>query len=287
MSTLLLLTTIFGVSIQSVSIKAYGNKTGAKGRFIYLAISRLAGVIFLSCTAGSLCFEPKIIPYAVLFGLFYSVCAVFSFLSINSGPLTLTSLITSYSLMLPTAYGLIFLKDPISKGFYPGLIFLLISLMLINKKTSNSGVKITPKWILFVLITFLANGGCSIIQTIQRNAFKEVDGMYRNEFMIIAFLLFVTVTLVLSLFTEREDIPACAKKGWLLAIICGVANAVVNLLTMVLQSYIPVSVLFPLVSAGGLVLTYFLSRFLYKEKLSLVQNIGFILGVISVICLNI
>ena len=287
MSTLLLLTTIFGVSIQSVSIKAYGNKTGAKGRFIYLAISRLAGVIFLFCTADSLCFDPEIIPYAVLFGVFYSVCALFSFLSINSGPLTLTSLITSYSLMLPTAYGLIFLKDPISKGFYPGLIFLLISLMLINKKTANNGVKITPKWILFVLITFLANGGCSIIQTIQRNAFKDVDGMYRNEFMIIAFLLFVTVTFVLSLFTERKDIFACAKKGWLLAIICGVANTVVNLLTMVLQSYIPVSVLFPLVSAGGLVLTYFLSRFLYKEKLSLVQNIGFILGVISVICLNI
>lgn len=287
MSTLLLLLTIFGVSIQSVSIKAYGNKTGAKGRFIYLAISRLAGVIFLICTAGKLCFKPDIIPYAVIFGIFYSVCAVFSFLSINSGPLTLTSLITSYSLMLPTAYGLIFLDDPISGGFVPGFILLLISLMLINKKSDNSGVKITPKWILFVLITFLANGGCSIIQTIQRNAFKNVDGMYRNEFMIIAFALFVVVISVLSLCTERKEIAFCAKKGWFLAIICGIANTVVNLLTMVLQSYIPVSVLFPLVSGGGLILTYFLSRFIYKEKLSVVQNIGFILGVFSVIFLNI
>jgi len=287
LSTILLLVTILGVSIQSVSIKAYGNKTGAKGRFIYLALSRMAGVIFLICTAGKLCFELSVIPYAVVFGIFYSVCAVFSFLSINSGPLTLTSLITSYSLMLPTAYGLIFLDDPISKGFVPGFILLLVSLMLINKKTDNSGVKITPRWILFVTVTFLANGGCSIVQTIQRNAFKGVEGMYRNEFMIIALVLFVVVISILSLCTERKDIVLCTKKGWLLAAVCGIANTVVNLLTMVLQSYIPVSVLFPLVSGGGLILTYFLSRFLYKEKLSNVQNMGFILGVFSVIFLNI
>lgn len=284
MNALLLITTIFGVSIQSVSIKAYGNKTGGKGRYIYLAISRIAGIIFLMLTAGKLCFEPGILPYALIFGLFYSICAVFSFLSINSGPLTLTSLITSYSLMLPTAYGLIFLRDPVSVGFAPGLLLLLISLFLINKKTSDDGAPITPKWLIFITVTFLANGGCSIIQTMQQRAF---NGAYRSEFMIIALILFAVVTLTLSLINEKKHISSCVKKGWIPAVVCGVANAAVNLLTMMLQTRIPVSVLFPLVSAGGLVLTYFLSKFIYKENLSRTQNAGFILGVLSVIFLNI
>ena len=86
---------------------------------------------------------------------------------------------------------------------------------------------------------------------------------------------------------ERKDIVFCIKKGWLPASLCGVANALVNLLTMVLQGRMPVSVLFPLVSSGGLVLTFFLSRFIYKEKLSKVQIAGFLLGTLSVVFLNI
>lgn len=284
MSALLLLTTIFGVSIQSVTIRAYGNKTIGKGRYIFLAVSRIAGVIFLLATAGKLSFDVGIIPYALMFGILYTVCAVFSFLSINSGPLTLTSLVTSYSLMLPTAYGLLFLHDPVSTGFIPGLILLSISLFLINTRKGEKGIPITTKWVVFVSITFLSNGGISIIQTMQHHAF---NGEYRNEFMIIAFAIFVTVTLILSLINEKESFNPCIKKGWFLAIVCGVANAVVNILTMFLQTKVPVSLLFPLVSGGGLVLTYFLSRFIYKEKLSKTQNAGFLLGVLSVIFLNI
>ena len=46
------------------------------------------------------------------------------------------------------------------------------------------------------------------------------------------------------------------------------------------------SLMFPLISAGGIILTYIVSRFAYKEKLSLNQNIGVVLGVAAVIFLN-
>lgn len=284
MNALLLLITIFGTSIQGVSTKAYGKKNGGKGCYLYLTISRVAGIILLALTAGKLSFDRSILPYSLAFGILYSLTAVFNFLAVNSGPLALTSLITSYSLMLPTAYGLIFLRDPISAGFVPGLLLLLISLFLINKKSTDDGVAITPKWIVCVCIMFLTNGGCSIVQSMQQRASQ---GAFKSEFMIIALLLVVVVTFVLSLLNEREDILPCAKRGWKPAVVCGAANVIVNVLVMVLQGLMPVSVLFPLISAGSLVLTFFLARFLYKEKLSRVQIVGYIFGTLSVVFLNI
>lgn len=284
MNTLTLLFTVFLMSIQGVCTKAYGKKNGGKGCYLYLAISRIAGVILLMLTAGQLTFNQSVIPYGIALGIFYSLTATFNFLAVNSGPLALTSLITSYSLMLPTAYGLIFLRDPVSVGFVPGLLLLLISLFLISKKSTGEGVQITWKWIVYVAVMFMANGGCSIVQSMQQRA---SGGAYKNELMIIALLLMVVVTLSLSFFKEREDMAPCTKRGWFPAVVCGAANVAMNFLVMVLQGQMPVSVLFPLLSAGSLVLTYFLARFLYKEKLSKRQIIGYILGTMSVVFLNI
>ena len=283
MNSLLLCMTILSSSLQGITTKYFGRNTGGKGVFLFSTLSRIAGVLFFIMTAGSLSFDWKIFPYSIAFGLFYGVGVIFNFLSIGCGPLSLTSLITSYSLMLPTAYGLFFLKDPVSVGLLPGLILLLVSLFLINRKSSTDGASISLKWIVFVALAFLGNGCCSIVQSMQQRAFL---GEYKNEFMVIALLFFVLITGIISLVTERKELVSYTKKGWIPAVICGLANALMNLLVMTLQNRMPVSLLFPLMSAGSLVLTFFLSKFLYKEQLSKRQSLGFVLGVCSVILLN-
>ncbi len=67
----------------------------------------------------------------------------------------------------------------------------------------------------------------------------------------------------------------------------GVFNGVVNMLTMAVTfAGVSKSLMFPLVSAGGIVLTWVISPFFYKEKLTTKQNIGMVLGVISIVFLN-
>ncbi len=284
MNALLLLTTILSTSTQGITVRAFGNKTGGKGLYLFSALSRTAGLLFFVLIAESLSFDWQLLPYAISFGIFYGIGVIFNFLSINCGPLALTSLITSYSLMLPTGFGLLVLHDPIRKGFVPGLVLLLVSLFLINQKAEkNDGMKISLKWAIFVALAFLGNGCCSIVQSMQQQAF---DGGCKNEFMLIALLFFVLITGAISLCTERKEIVSCTRKAWLPAVICGLANALMNLLVMILQNRMPVSVLFPMMSAGGLVLTYFLSKFLYQEKLSKRQLTGFVLGTLSVVFLN-
>ena len=58
------------------------------------------------------------------------------------GSMTLTSLIVSYSVIIPCIYGIVFLKEPISICFVIGLLLLAISLFLVNK--GKSGVLRLP-----------------------------------------------------------------------------------------------------------------------------------------------
>lgn len=92
---------------------------------------------------------------------------------------------------------------------------------------------------------------------------------------------------IMSLIKERKAMKVYAKAGWHWALICGLLNGMVNLFVMILSSSMPVSVMFPLISAGGLVVTYLVSRFVYKESLTKLQFVGFILGLAAIVFLNI
>lgn len=273
---------IIGISGQSIVKKPYTQKTNGGGVYFFNTILSVSALFFFVITSPKLSFDLSFIPYSIGFAISYAVASVFMVLSIAHGSLSLTSLFISYSLMIPTLYGLIFLKDTISVGFIVGLILLIISFSLINK--NDEKIKFSLKWIIFVILSFVGNGMCTVLQKMQQVA---SNGAYKNEFMIVALAIVTIVMLIMTLFTERKDIKSFAKSGWHWAIICGALNGMVNLFVMILSSRMAVSIMFPLISAGGLVVTYFVSRFLYKEKLSKTQLIGFIFGLMAVAFLNI
>ena len=68
--------------------------------------------------------------------------------------------------------------------------------------------------------------------------------------------------------------------------ICGLANGAVNFFVLVLSNKMPASVMFPIISAGGIVTTALISIFVYREKLSLPQKIGMFLGIAAVVVLS-
>lgn len=281
MNALLLISVVLGVTMQNVTKKMYNEKSAAPAHYFFVTISTAAAVLFFVLTSGQLSFDAKFLPYSIGFAVSYIAAGVGSVLAIASGPLSLTSLIVSFSLMLPTLYGLVFLKDPISVGFFPGLALLLASLVLINKRDKNEKISLT--WVISVIFAFLGNGFCSIVQKMQQLA---CDGNYKNEFMIIALLITAGASLVMMFIKEPRLIKKQSLGGSALAIICGAANGLVNLLVMVLAGRMAVSLMFPIISAGGIALTYVISKVFYKEKLTRLQSLGFLLGTVSVILLN-
>lgn len=277
-----LISIILGSAFQNIVKKPFAQKTSGKGVYFFSLFSSLTAMLFFVIMSGGFEWNAELILYSALFALSYATATVSSVSAVVYGPLSITTLIISYSLMLPTVYGLIFLRDPVSSGLIPGLVLLIISLFLTNPKSADS--RFSMKWIICVILAFIGNGMCSVVQKMQQIAF---DGSYKNEFMILALAIVVVFLGILAFIKEHKDIKMVAKAGWHLAIACGFMNGIVNLFVMILSGIMPVSLMFPMISAGGIVVTYFVSRFFYKEKLTKTQLVGFVIGIVSIIFLNI
>lgn len=284
MNYFILTVIVAAMLLQNVAKKQYNKNTNNKGTYIFNSITTLSAALFFLCTdKGGLSFETAVIPYVLGFALTFGSATLFSFLAIREGSLSLTSLVTSYSLIIPTLYGLLFLNEGITAFLVLGIILLLISLFLVNSKKGD--VKITLKWLIFVILAFLGNGFCSTIQTAQQRRF---NGNYKSEFMIVTLLLLSAFFFCLSLKAEKGEKLICFKAATPYMVLNGIANALVNLLVMVLVSKgMAASIMFPVISGGGIVLTTLVAIFIYKEKLSVNQYIGLLLGTVSVVLMNI
>ena len=288
MPYLLTLLCVITCTVQNPLNKSFQEKHRG-GIYLYPSMVSLFAVLFFTITSlltGGLRYEWGVLPYSVLFGASAALCNVSLIVALRSGSLALTALITSYSLMIPTVYGMIFLHETPGVLAYIGIVLLVISLYLTNAKGDQSEQKtrVSGKWLLFVTLSAIGNGACSIIQREEQIAF---DGGYKNEFMIVALLVSVLFTLPFILVKERREAPTSLKAGWGYALLSGTANGTTNLLVMTVTATIATSVFFPIISAGGMVLSYILSVTLYKERFTKWQTVGIALGVLSLVFLNI
>lgn len=287
-SILCIFTTIITVSSQNVLKKYYNNRPNSSSIYLFSAITVLsAWALFFvrSMITKTLTFDSVIIPYAIVFAVSYCLASIFNLIAIQCGSLSLTSLISSYSLIIPTAYGLIFDGDisNAKTSFYIGLAFLIISLFLISNTSGKN--KISLKWIICVLIAFIGNGACSTVQPEQSEIFS---GKYDDTFMVIALAIVFIILFSLAIVKDRSVMLPTIKSNSHIMIACGLSNGIANLLIMVATGLsISKSLLFPLISAGGIVITWLVSVFLYKEKLSKKQNMGLVFGIIAIVFLNI
>ena len=104
--------------------------------------------------------------------------------------------------------------------------------------------------------------------------------------MIYAMLILAIFSSVISIANARKEAVNEIKKGWYLAFAAGIMNGGVNLLVMILGGRMPVSLMFPLISAGQIIVSYIISRFIYKERVSRLQLVGVAIGVVSIVFFN-
>ena len=279
MQYLLLITVIILISLQNVFQKQYNIKDERPNIFLFGAFSSISALIFFVLSSGfKLNFTWEFVPYSVAFAITYATASIGIVYAMRYGSMAISTLVISYSLLIPTAYGVIFVGDDIGYIAYIGIAMLLISIFLLN--TNNGEIKFSFKWIIWLVVTFSGNGLCSTIQKMQQITFS---GNYKNEFMIIALSISGVILLIASIIQRGKcNIKACAS----LSIPSGFANGIVNLFVMLLTGSIPNAILFPSISAGGIVLSFIIAIIVYKERLSKVQLAGYILGISSIILLN-
>ena len=158
--------------------------------FMSLSAAVVLGILFVF--NHNICTET--IFYAIGFGISFATTLITQNLSIKEGPLSLTALIVSFSLLLPAIYGVIFLSESLSVFGYIGLVLLALSLLLINKL--DRGEKINKKWIVYVFIAFLSNGMCCVFQKLhQSNVAEKYSVTFQFFSMVISAVLLFSALL--------------------------------------------------------------------------------------------
>ena len=268
--------------LQQVTSKDFNKKTGNRGVYAWsMALSLAAAAFFILTSGGKFDFSLKLGLYSLGFASAYSLAVTCHVLALQYGSISLTTLIISYSLIIPTMYGMTFLDETPGGFLVIGLALLAVSLFFINFKKADSAVN--GKWLFFSLLTFAGNGMCSTVQKMQQVAF---DGACKNELMILAMIISAVIMGIFALLSKEESAIGL-RCGWYLAVLFGIVNGALNMLVMLLGEKMAASVMFPLISAGGIVISGILSLFIYKEKLSTMQWIGIVFGLVSIVFLNI
>ena len=269
------------LSLQNYIAKQYNIKAKAFNIWLFSGMTTLGALIYFLINAGfKVTVVWEVVPYSLGFALFYGSATVGSVMAVRKGMFSLSTLISSYSLLVPTLYGITFLNEEIGWTGYVGIVLLAASIYLLNKKDET--ITFSISWLIWVAVAFIGNGFCSTVQKMQQVAF---NGGYKNELMIYALFVLTVVFMIMGVVTGKElwkEAKATAGYG----LPKGLANGVVNYLVMMLQGMLPTALLFPLISAGGIVTAFLLAVFLYRERLTKPQLVGYVIGTVSVILLN-
>lgn len=257
--------------------------------FFSFCTSVFALLVFVVTSGFNLSFDAELLKYAITMGLCYAVCTVTLTIAFKIGNLSLSGLIISASLIIPTLYGIFFLKNSVSVFFVIGLFVLAGALVLVNignKEESEPQQEkrgVSVKWLVFILIASITNGACSILQTAQQTAYS---GSKKSELMIIVFSIASVCILAASLITERGKIKEGVKQSLVLGGGSGVMNGLLNLFVMLSLEVTSASVVFPVISGVSLLVTFVIATLFFKEKQTKIQYVGYVIGLVSVVLLN-
>lgn len=277
MTILLYVLNVLFASGQSAFSKLYAAKDGKSAAFNLNKAAAGFAVFLLFGAVSGLSFHLPTVLSGVGYGIFLCVSMYTGFKALSSGPMALTSIVASFSLLLPFFFGICFWNEPLTAFGAAGIALLLPAIVLINGKKAES-VNVT--WALYACATLVANGICSIIQ---KHHQMQFPAQYRTEFMLCALL---SVTLLLIGARVAKPVPGEKFTFSALGMVSGIFNSAANYIVLYLSATENASVLFPIVSVANIAAVWVIGIVFFHEKLTLRQTVGLLLGVLSVVLLK-
>ena len=278
MAILLYFLNVAGSAGQSTCSKYYASKGGsvnlyninkaAVARLVFLVVGLFRGMSFHLPT--------------ILWGFGYGACicvgSFAGFTALGLGPMALTSMIASFSLVIPFAVGVTVWGETLSMWGIMGIVLLVLSIVLLNFKKIDD--RLSLKWTFFTFLTFFVTGIASVFQKQHQ---MNYPGLYRTEFMVASMLCMLVMLLIVVLVkgTAKTDVRFCIPGR-----IGGVLEGVANYIVLYLAATQNASVLFPVVSVAKIIAVWCIGRMAFKERLKVLQVVGLVAGIAAIALLN-
>ena len=222
----------------------------------------------------------------------------------SRGPLSITSSLVAFSLVIPCVFGAVFLQEKITAFDVIGFVLIAVAIVMMNKKeysASHHGFsayqqeteqkenqpKFKKGWWLYVIGTVICDGLHAIIKTVHQ---KNFPGLYRYEFMCIGMLV-GSIAFAFLMLKNRSIIKERGKeravKCVLYGAIAGIANGVYNYFVLYLAGKESAMALFPIVSVATIAIGLISGWILFKERLNKMQVGGVMLAAVAIFFIKI
>ena len=287
---LLVVSLLFNVA-TSVTKKFY-NKTAPSGResnWFYNTCMGIACFVFILIfsidpTAANPLAQITDFSFAsaglgILFGILVLAQSYTYMWALEIGPFSYTSVIVSLASLIAAISGLFF-GESIDIYQYIGMGIMAFCIIFSTDK-NNGGRKTSLKWLFAALMSCVTNGVLGVMQKIHQNTEYKSQS---TAFLVSAFAFMTAVSALIWLYErkkagENRFDPNAKQTGFALA--SGAVLAVPHVANLYLAGTLPSAVFFPIFNTGSLIITLIVATVFFREKLTRLQWLGIVLGIIS------
>ena len=288
---LIYIATVLCAGVRSVLTKQNGRMGGIEVQFNLLrALSAfvLFGALVLM---GGGAMHPPTVLYGIAYGFLFFGSCVCGLRAMALGPLSITSSLVAFSLVLPCLFGALVLKEPIRLPDAVGFVLIVAAVLMMNRRTrggvQSGGAKFKRGWGVFLCGTVVCDGLHAIVKTLHQRSYP---GLYRYEFMCTGMLVGTLLFLLVALQRRRvlaESERALVIKSSVCGAAAGIFNGLYNYFVLYLAASESAMALFPIVSVATIAVGLLSGRLIFKERLNRLQLGGVFVSMLAVLLMKI
>lgn len=273
------------------SKKTSGLVTNSQSYFLYGTYSYLlAGLIafVLLLFDGMSGFSLPAVGISALGAVALAVSLFCSIEALKSGVMVLAAMASSAGLLLPCIAGIFMFGEPMKPMQFVGIALLILSGWLLIGYSKEQTGSFTPRTLLLLIGSMLSNGSVMLAQKMFSKYLPETN------VSIFSFLTFgligigMFIGLVPSLLNQsgRAKIKTVPKPIFLYGTISSVILLTINQLATIAGRNVPSAIMFPINDGGATIITAITAAIFFKEKLTVRSVCGLVLGIGSLIVIN-
>ena len=237
-------------------------------------------------------FEPRVLLYSVFYGVGYATAMLGVVGALSSGSVALTAFVKQFSFVIVSIWGYFFFPGEVfgwKAALGIGLIALSMYLCLVSgksEKPADGRPIVTVKWLIYAVMILGGNALCSLLQKYQQMAYP---GEHKSMLMVFGVGFALVVAAIFALGEKKDDWKAAAKTSFQFPLLAGCCSAGLNLSILLLATSETLSsgFVFSGMAVGGMVVTLLASLIAFRERLSLRQWAGIVIGTGALVFLNI
>ena len=282
---LILLSIVFA-SLNSVILHK-ADLSGSTAVYKFNMIGAAVWCVCLFAVNGfKLHIDKTVLLWGVIYGITQALFILFKTLAMNSGAVSVTTLIGNTSLLVSVLFCFLVWQEPINAADIIGLAILMLGIACSTYEKKNENI--SRKWVVYSMFFLLFAAGVGI----SFKAFGKTGNVNSaGDMMLIASVVMLASYTVICLCVKKRN---ASRQGFkiqkafiIYALLSGCLSCVYNRMNIYLASVVDAVVFFPSFNGGVVFLSAFLSVLLLKEKLKLKTAIGIVLGIAGICIIGI